>query len=82
MAQTIEPCTSEQEIIDAKALISPIELQALLPVDYNWAFVKNNGMSIGALMWHIDTEMPSDISLAPTLLDETNPNQNLYWGGQ
>ena len=81
MAQTIEPCTSEQEVIDAKALIAPEELQSLLPDGYNWAFVKNNGMSIGALMWHINSEMPTEISLAPTLIDNDYPNQNLYWGG-
>jgi hypothetical protein len=82
MSQTIELCTSEQELEDVKSLILPIELQSLLPEDYYWAFVKEDGVSIGALMWPFGTEMPTEISLAPTLLDENNPNQNLYWGGE
>lgn len=82
MAQTIQPCTTEQEVVDAKALISPVELQSLLPAGYSWGFVQVNGMSIGAAMWPEGTEQPTNISLAPTLLDGTNPNQNLYWGGE
>lgn len=78
----IEHCTTEEQIEAAKSLIRPVELQDYLPVGYSWGFVQANGMSIGAAMWPENTEPPTEFSIAPTLLDETNPNQNLYWGGE
>lgn len=82
MSLEIQVCTSEEEVAQAKALIEPIELQSVLPEGYYWAFVKEDGVNVGALMWPFGTEQPTEISLAPTLLDEHNPNQNLYWGGE
>lgn len=82
MSLEIQPCTSEAELAQAKALIEPTELQSVLPEGYYWAFVKEDGVNVGALMWPFGTEQPTDISIAPTLMDETNPNQNLYWGGE
>lgn len=80
MAQTIEPCTSEQEVIDAKALIAPVQLQSLLPEAYKWAFIKVNGMTTGVLMWRETESMPTEIELAITLIDQDYPNENLYVG--
>lgn len=78
---TIQPCTNEEEVIEAKSLIQPLELQSSLPEDYMWAVVKDEDIITGVLMWPIDTDMPTDISIAPTLIDNEYPNQNLYWGG-
>ena len=78
----IVPCTTQEEVDEAIALIDPIQLQDGLPDGYLYAFVAQDGEYIGTLMWPAETEMPTDISIAPTLLDNTYPNQNLYWGGE
>ena len=79
---TTQPCSADEEA-EAKALVLPVELQAILPVNSNWAFVlDDNGDRIGALMWERGSYIPTDIEIAPTLMDNDYPNQNLYWGVQ
>lgn len=81
MPLTLQPCNGVEEA-EAKALILPVELQALLPNKSCWAFVLVDDIRVGALIWERGHNMPTNIELAPTLIDEYYPNENLYWGVQ
>jgi hypothetical protein len=78
----IEHCTTEEQIAVAKSLIEPVELQSALPQNYDWAVIIDGNALVGVLMWPENTQPPEEFSIAPTLMDENNPNQNLYWGGE
>lgn len=75
-----QPCNGDEEVI-AMALVAPEQLQDILPIDACWAFVldENNHLA-GVLMWERGLNMPTEIEIAPTMIDATYPNENLYWG--
>lgn len=79
MPLTLQPCNADEEI-EAQELIRPVEIQALLPANSCWAFVLENNERIGALMWNRGDNLPENIELAITLIDQDYPNQNLYVG--
>lgn len=81
MPLTLQPCNADEEI-EAQELIRPVEIQGTYIEGLCWAFVLDNDERIGALMWTRGENMPTEIELAPTVIDATFPNENLYWGVQ
>jgi hypothetical protein len=82
MPLTLQPCSADEEI-QAQELIRPVELQGTYLDGLCWAFVLDGDERVGALMWPRDgSNMPTDIEIAPTMIEATYPNQNLYWGVQ
>lgn len=79
MPLTLQPCSGSEEA-EARALILPVEVQDTVLDGLCWAFVYDGEDRIGALMWPRGENMPTDIELAPTVIENEYPNQNLYWG--
>lgn len=79
MPLTLQPCSADEEI-QAQELIRPVETQSTYVDGLCWAFVCDGEERVGALMWPRGENMPTEIEIAPTVIDATYPNENLYWG--